>query len=712
MFHLLHTTDGPENVNLTLSPLQENYVQGSNISLTCSAVSRPAASLYWFLNGDLLSDTGPELRLVNLQMSQSGNYSCQAFNNKTLRSRTAQLSAITVLGNVAYYWCFHVPFLTALQTLRCKYLKVSFASNELVNGYKCSHFINPYKMMINIICPTAPISNIEVNASHTDLMEFSSSVRLSCSVSSGSSPSFSWLNGSSEVTAGDRVQLSDGNTTLTIVNVTRYDRGPFRCHVLNPVSGGTSEPVNIFVIFGPEHVNLTRSPSQPYYDEGTDISLICSAVSSPAALIHWFLNGDLLFDTGAELRLIDVQISHSGNYSCQAFNNITMRNLTSLPVALTVLKSHISNVIITPNNTDLVESSSVSLSCSTSGSFPSFLWLNGSSEVKASDRLHFTDEGATLTIISVTRYDQGPFRCHVFNNFSDYTSDPVKLSIVGPENTHLQLSPSQQHYERGSNITVACSAVSRPAALFYWFLNGDLLTDTGPELRLMNLQMSQSGNYSCQAFNNKTLIYEMSPPSVVSVLGKLATKFRLSCSVSSGSSVSFLWLNRSSEVTASDRVQLTDGGSSLTISSVTRYDKGPFRCNVSNGISHGISQSVNLVIQYGPDAVSVVGPKSVRVGDMTMLYCSAASVPSPTFTWLFKMKPTNVHEAVYVIQSSRNADSGTYTCTAENTVTGQNFSECDCSAAVGRAVLVSAGCCLLIVGVLGIMLYCLMRRKR
>uniref|UniRef100_A0A665WDN1 Ig-like domain-containing protein n=1 Tax=Echeneis naucrates TaxID=173247 RepID=A0A665WDN1_ECHNA len=157
---------GPENVNLTLSPLQENYVQGSNISLTCSAVSRPAASLYWFLNGDLLSDTGPELRLVNLQMSQSGNYSCQAFNNKTLRSRTAQLSAITVLGNVAYYWCFHVPFLTALQTLR----------------------------------------------------------------------------------SGDRVQLSDGNTTLTIVNVTRYDRGPFRCHVLNPVSGGTSEPVNIFVI--------------------------------------------------------------------------------------------------------------------------------------------------------------------------------------------------------------------------------------------------------------------------------------------------------------------------------------------------------------------------------------------------------------------------------------------------------------------------------
>uniref|UniRef100_A0A3B4T3R8 Ig-like domain-containing protein n=1 Tax=Seriola dumerili TaxID=41447 RepID=A0A3B4T3R8_SERDU len=89
-----------KNINLTLSPSQEYYVEGSNISLSCSAVSRPAALYYWFLNGDLLSDTGPELRLMNIQISQSGNYSCQAFNNKTLRPQTAQLSALTVLGKL------------------------------------------------------------------------------------------------------------------------------------------------------------------------------------------------------------------------------------------------------------------------------------------------------------------------------------------------------------------------------------------------------------------------------------------------------------------------------------------------------------------------------------------------------------------------------------------------------------------------------------
>ncbi|XP_044064756.1 carcinoembryonic antigen-related cell adhesion molecule 5-like isoform X1 [Siniperca chuatsi] len=460
---------GPEYINLTLSPTQEYYCEGSNILLSCSAVSRPAAQFMWFLNGDLQSDTGPELRLMNIQMSQSGNYSCQAFNNRTLRYQTSQPSGVSVVARV---------------------------------------------------------SNVVVTSNTTDLLEFnSSSVRLSCS-SSGSSLSFLWLNSSSEVTASnsDRVQLTDGGATLTIINVTRYDQGPFRCHVFNPVSNGTSDPVNLSISYGPENIDLSISPTQEYFEEGSNIQLICSAVSRPSALFYWFLNGDLQSDTGPELRLMNIQMSQSGNYSCQAFNNKTLRYQTSQPSVVSVL-ARVSNVVVTSNTTDLLEfnSSSVRLSCSSSGSSLSFLWLNSSSEVTASnsDRVQLTDGGATLTIFNVTRYDQGPFRCHVFNPVSNGTSDPVNLSIsYGPENIDLSISPTQEYFEEGSNIQLSCSAVSRPSALFYWFLNGDLQSDTGPELRLMNIQMSQSGNYSCQAFNNKTLRYQTSQSSFVSVLDK------------------------------------------------------------------------------------------------------------------------------------------------------------------------------------------------
>ncbi|XP_076745764.1 cell adhesion molecule CEACAM1-like [Maylandia zebra] len=181
------------------------------------------------------------------------------------------------------------------------------------------------------------VSNVSVTSSSTDLVEFSASVSLSCSAS-GSSLSFLWLNGSSEVTASDRVQLTDGDSNLTIINVTRFDQGPFRCNVSNPVSFGTSDPVNLSISYGPENINLILFPSQEYFAVGSDISLTCSVGSRPPAQFKWFLNGDQLPDIGSDLRLMNIQMNQSGNYSCQAFNSKTLRYQASQPSAITVLE--------------------------------------------------------------------------------------------------------------------------------------------------------------------------------------------------------------------------------------------------------------------------------------------------------------------------------------------------------------------------------------
>ncbi|XP_068568964.1 carcinoembryonic antigen-related cell adhesion molecule 5-like isoform X2 [Cebidichthys violaceus] len=526
-----------------------------------------------------------------------------------------------------------------------------------------------------------PVSDVMATASSTDLLE-DSSVRLSCS-SSGSSLSFLWLNSSSEVTASDRVQLTDGGANVTI-NVTRYDQGPFRCNVSNPVSDDTSGLINLFISYGPDNMNLKISPSQQYHEEGSNINLSCSADSRPDAQYTWLLNGDLLSDTGPEFRLMDIQESKSGNYSCRANNSKTLRSIKSLPAAISVLTG-VANVMVTSNTTDVLEYSTVRLSCSSSGSFLSFLWLNGSSEITESDRVQLTDGGSTLTVVSVTRCDQGPFRCQVFNPVSNGTSGPVNLSInYGPENINLTISPSQKYFEEGSNMSLMCSADSRPVALFQWFLNGDLLSGTGPELSLMNIQMSQSGNYSCQAFNNRTLRNEMSQPSVVSVLERISgasitsktnpsiegNSFNLSCDAA-GSVFTRDWMKDGLHLTPDDNMALYDNNRVLSFNSLSKKDTGDYFCNVSNPLSHD-DATYTMVVFYGPENVQIRGPSEIHLEETLTLNCFAESVPA-TYTW--KLNGTKIHNSsVFTKDNTEYSDSGDYSCEVMNNITGRTLS--------------------------------------
>ncbi|XP_029694758.1 carcinoembryonic antigen-related cell adhesion molecule 5-like isoform X2 [Takifugu rubripes] len=430
-------------------------------------------------------------------------------------------------------------------------------------------------------------------------------------------------------------------------------------------------------------------------------STTLTAQEAPFSIINWKFNGTTIIyfnevinttpgyegkvnisvDTGS-LELRNLTVNDSGQYRV-----IIIPKQQSAQEGATTLNVYVpvSGVVVSNPDGDLVESnSSVRLSCSSSGSSLSFLWLNSSTGVTASDRVHTTDGGSTLVISNVTRYDQGPFRCHVSNPVSNGTSGPVDLTInYGPENTFVQ--PTNEYYETGSYITLNCSTISMPPALVNWFRNEVRLSETGPHLELNNVQENQSGNYSCQAFNNKTLRYDMSQMLALNILERIYNvslvpssttpmeerSLNLTCDAG-GSVFARLWSKDGVRFNLTDNMTLSSSSRVLTFTSLDKRDSGKYVCEVSNPI--GTSDATyTLDVSYGPENIKIAGPDQIQVGQSLTMTCSTASKPLASYKWtLNETALSNSSEFSFVVQ--RSSDGGNYSCHAVNSVTGRTLS--------------------------------------
>ncbi|XP_028436554.1 carcinoembryonic antigen-related cell adhesion molecule 5 [Perca flavescens] len=568
-----------------------------------------------------------------------------------------------------------------------------------------------------------PISNVTLRANQTELMEFNSSAVATCSVSSGSSLSFLWMNGSSEVTASNRVRLTDRNSTLTIVNVTRYDQGPFRCCVSNPVSNGTSNPVNFTISYGPDNMALTvNGQNTTSFLIGSNLTMLCSVQSNPPAQLRWAFRGQRVNTTGPLLQLFNVSENQSGAYSCLAFNNHTNMNsniathikiatagitqiyasvnpvpvgnnvtlFSELPVTIGAWMFNneiivmifpgvpISNVTLRANATNLVEFNNTAvLMCSVLyGSSLSYVWVNGSSVVTTGGMVQLSNGGTTLTIVSVTRYDQGPFRCNVSNGVSQAVSLPVLLNIsYGPSNATMMIMPMRSTYITGSNITLSCSADSIPSAMIQWMVDGMYLNQSGPQLQLQMVKESNSGNYQCLFYNPVTLLFSsksaminiLDGPWMPTIMGpnmaKAGDNATFSCYASSNPTSSYKWFFNDS---------LVANTSQYVTPLLTKEMSGMYTCVAFNNITGKNSTTYTmLTVLDGPQMPTIMGPNMAKAGDNATFSCYASSNPTSSYKWFFNDSLV-ANTSQYVTPLLTKEMSGMYTCMAFNNITGKN----------------------------------------
>ncbi|XP_072536836.1 cell adhesion molecule CEACAM6-like [Salminus brasiliensis] len=140
----------------------------------------------------------------------------------------------------------------------------------------------------------------------------------------------------------------------------------------------------------------------------------------------------------------------------------------------------------------------------------------------------------------------------------------------------------------------------------------------------------------------------------------------LTC-VGSGTNLTAEWRKDGQILSPSDRVQFSAENTSVLISPVRRTDSGEYRCTLSNTNSSNTA-AYSLTVNYGPD-VRMLGAARVEEGSDILLYCFADSFPFASVTWIINGETVRA-ALLYILEKSNHSNSGNYTCTAYNDITG------------------------------------------
>ncbi|XP_059365050.1 carcinoembryonic antigen-related cell adhesion molecule 5-like [Carassius carassius] len=345
-----------------------------------------------------------------------------------------------------------------------------------------------------------PITDVKISSNVPEAVEFNSTVVLTCSAKG--SFTYKWMNGSDPlVVDGTRVQLNAAGNVLNIAEVRRTDlRGPIFCIAENAVESGTSSPFNLTVIYGPEKIAMTQTPTDSFLKKGSNLTLACSAQSDPPAQLKWMFNGgEMPLKTTASITLTNVDETNSGNYSCVAYNAKTNRYISS-PVAVVSVLEALSGTNISSSSSLLIAGiSTVNISCSAAtGKAESVEWLKDNKPLVPGDRVILSADKKTLTIVKVVREDAGDYKCQLKNKVNQDESTYKMVIIYGPENVKVD---GKRNVKFEELVKITCSAESVPPSIYSWKHNGTAMNSSNAVITINKAKITNSGLYTCEAFN-------------------------------------------------------------------------------------------------------------------------------------------------------------------------------------------------------------------
>ncbi|XP_044290672.1 carcinoembryonic antigen-related cell adhesion molecule 1-like isoform X2 [Varanus komodoensis] len=378
------------------------------------------------------------------------------------------------------------------------------------------------------------------------------------------------------------------------------------------------------------------------------------------------------------LHIRNLTLNDSGNYTMSKEGGVTAVGHVTIEVSEPVSSITIQG----PEN--VFEKNITVLNCTSLGTSVAYHWLKGDQRLEAGGHITLSSSGRTLQLSPTNRSDSGVYTCYGNNSISNASTNHSLDVFYGPDVPVI--SPNTQYYEEGSSLKLSCKSYSNPPALYTW--HSDKTVQPGDTFRIFSLSLNDTGNYTCDAYNNKTFSTQfavleiwimeilnrpaLTPESITMVENSTVV---LQCSTSTSSRVIVSWLKDVAPVRGT--AELSNQNRTLTLPGITKDDAGSYTCVVSNPVSNASSSPANLVVQYGPYDVRLnqSGTISETLGSLLALQCLADSFPLAKFQWFFNDTDQNVDKDTFSVQLKTWENGGVYKCQAYNARTNRTGSE-------------------------------------
>ncbi|XP_074484039.1 B-cell receptor CD22-like, partial [Sebastes fasciatus] len=230
--------------------------------------------------------------------------------------------------------------------------------------------------------------------------------------------------------------------------------------------------------------------------EGSSVNLSCRSDANPTAKYTWYKENQPLLNKEPQLLVFSsIQSSDSGEYSCTAQNEL---GRTSEYVSINVKYApKLPSVSVIPSG-EIVEGTSVTLTCSSDANpAANYTWYKENQTLLQGPEgiYHFT---------SISSEDSGIYYCKSDNQHGEINSTSLSVDVqYAPKRPSVSVSSSGEIVE-GSSVTLTCSSDANPAANYTWYKkNEDSPEASGQIFTITDLRAEHSGNYYCEAQNNR-----------------------------------------------------------------------------------------------------------------------------------------------------------------------------------------------------------------